>query len=71
MTAHLVEERIMWACDITEKDRVLAQAKSVQEELERKAITEAQKVQERYQGLTAEVEASHAKARLLQAEVEE
>ncbi|MFS7993137.1 hypothetical protein Hanom_Chr12g01090531 [Helianthus anomalus] len=59
----------MWARDIAEKDRVLAQAKSVQEELECKAIE--RRVQERYQGLTAEVEASHAKARLLQAELEE
>ncbi|KAM0071268.1 hypothetical protein Hdeb2414_s0001g00023091 [Helianthus debilis subsp. tardiflorus] len=61
----------MWAHDMAEKDRILAQAQSVQEELERKAIAEAQKVQERYQGLTAEVEASHAKSRLLQAELEE
>ncbi|KAJ0611431.1 hypothetical protein HanHA300_Chr01g0015731 [Helianthus annuus] len=71
VTAHLAEERIMWARDVAEKDRVLAQAKSIQEELERKAIAEAQKVQERYQGLTAEVEASHTKVRLLQAELEE
>ncbi|MFS7953508.1 hypothetical protein Hanom_Chr07g00619501 [Helianthus anomalus] len=46
----------MWARDIAEKDQVLAQASSVQE---------------RYQGLTAEVEASHAKSRFLQAELEE
>ncbi|KAM0021872.1 hypothetical protein Hdeb2414_s0023g00622111 [Helianthus debilis subsp. tardiflorus] len=92
VTAHLAEERIIWARDIAEKDRVLAQVKSVQEELERKAITEAQKVrsemsaqlkkfqidtdfvsqvQERYQELTAEVEASHTKDRLLQVELEE
>ncbi|KAJ0902152.1 hypothetical protein HanPSC8_Chr08g0333661 [Helianthus annuus] len=92
VTAHLAEERIMWARDMAEKDRVLAQAKNIQEELERKAIAEAQKVrlelsaqfekfrvdtdfvsqvQERYQGLTAEVEASHTKVRLLQAELEE
>ncbi|MFS8020091.1 hypothetical protein Hanom_Chr15g01411461 [Helianthus anomalus] len=44
VTAHLAEERIIWARDIAKKDRVLAHAKSVQEELERKAITEAQKV---------------------------
>ncbi|KAJ0952383.1 hypothetical protein HanPSC8_Chr02g0071611 [Helianthus annuus] len=92
VTAHLAEERIMWARDMAKKDRVLAQAKNIQEELERKAIAEAQKVrfelsaqlekfrvdtdfvsqvQERYQGLTAEVEASHTKVRLLQAELEE
>ncbi|KAJ0850994.1 hypothetical protein HanPSC8_Chr13g0587201 [Helianthus annuus] len=92
VTAHLAEERIMWARDVAEKDRVLAQAKNIQEELERKAIAEAQKVrlelstqlekfrvdtdfvsqvQERYQGLTAEVEASHTKIWLLQAELEE
>ncbi|KAM0023946.1 hypothetical protein Hdeb2414_s0022g00610121 [Helianthus debilis subsp. tardiflorus] len=57
----------MWARDIAEKDRVIAHAKSVQEELERKA----QKVQERYQALTVEVEASDAKARARQAELEE
>ncbi|KAJ0458917.1 hypothetical protein HanHA89_Chr16g0643141 [Helianthus annuus] len=92
VTAHLAEERIMWSRDMAEKDRILAQAKNIQEELERKAIAEAQKVrlelstqlekfrvdtdfvshvQERYQGLTAEVEASHAKVRLLQGELEE
>ncbi|MFS7902766.1 hypothetical protein Hanom_Chr01g00015121 [Helianthus anomalus] len=77
VTAHLAEERLIWARDIAEKDRVLAHAKSVQEELERKAITEAQKVrsemsaQERYQALTVEVEASNAKARAKQVELEE
>ncbi|XP_022031120.1 nuclear distribution protein nudE homolog 1-like [Helianthus annuus] len=92
VTAHLAEERLIWARDIAEKDRVLAHAKSVQEELERKAITEAQKVrsemsaqvekfridtdfvsqvQERYQALTVEVEASNAKARAKQTELEE
>ncbi|KAJ0927060.1 hypothetical protein HanRHA438_Chr04g0178411 [Helianthus annuus] len=59
VTAHLAEERIMWARDIAEKDRVLAQAKSVQEELERKAIAEAQK------------KPPMPKSRLLQAELEE
>ncbi|KAJ0704984.1 hypothetical protein HanPI659440_Chr14g0568591 [Helianthus annuus] len=44
VTAHLAEERLIWARDIAEKDRVLAHAKNVQEELEHKAITEAQKV---------------------------
>ncbi|KAJ0606102.1 hypothetical protein HanHA300_Chr02g0070341 [Helianthus annuus] len=71
VTAHLAEERIIWARDIAEKDRVLAHAKSVQEELERKSITEAQKVQERYQALTVEVETSNAKARAKQTELEE
>ncbi|MFS8010015.1 hypothetical protein Hanom_Chr14g01292011 [Helianthus anomalus] len=90
--AHLAEARLLWARDIAEKDRVLAHAKSVQEELERKAITEAQKVrsemsaqvenfridtdfvsqvQERYQALTVEVEASNAKAQAKQRELEE
>ncbi|MFS7910881.1 hypothetical protein Hanom_Chr02g00111401 [Helianthus anomalus] len=92
VTAHLAEERIIWARDIAEKDRVLTHVKSVQEELERKAITEAQKVrsemsaqverfrintdfvsqvQERYQALTVEVEASHTKVQAKQAELEE
>ncbi|KAJ0652221.1 hypothetical protein HanOQP8_Chr15g0569691 [Helianthus annuus] len=44
VTANLAEERILWARDIAEKDRVLAHAKNVQEELERKAINKAQKV---------------------------
>ncbi|MFS7903722.1 hypothetical protein Hanom_Chr01g00027361 [Helianthus anomalus] len=44
VTAHLAEKRILWARDIAEKDRVLAHAKTVQEELERKAVAEAQKV---------------------------
>ncbi|KAM0064687.1 hypothetical protein Hdeb2414_s0003g00106031 [Helianthus debilis subsp. tardiflorus] len=56
---------------MAEKDRVLAKAKNVQEELERKAVAEAQKVQERYQDLTAEVEACHTKIRLMQGELEE
>ncbi|KAJ0650972.1 hypothetical protein HanOQP8_Chr15g0556051 [Helianthus annuus] len=92
VTNHLAEERILWARDMAEKDRVLAQAKNVQEELERKAIAEAQKVrlelsaqlekfrvdtdfvsqvQERYQSLTTEVEASQTKLRLMQGELEE
>ncbi|MFS8028686.1 hypothetical protein Hanom_Chr16g01513331 [Helianthus anomalus] len=41
VTANLAEEQIIWARNIAEKDRVLAHAKNVQEELERKAITEA------------------------------
>ncbi|KAJ0592077.1 hypothetical protein HanHA300_Chr03g0080701 [Helianthus annuus] len=61
VTANLAEERILWACDIGEKDRVLDHAKNVQEELERKAVTEAQKVQERYQALIVELESSNAK----------
>ncbi|KAJ0438109.1 hypothetical protein HanRHA438_Chr16g0759821 [Helianthus annuus] len=44
VTANLAEERILWARDIEEKDRVLAHSKNVQEELECKAVTEAQKV---------------------------
>ncbi|MFS8028688.1 hypothetical protein Hanom_Chr16g01513351 [Helianthus anomalus] len=43
VTANLAEEQIIWARNIAEKDRVLAHAKNVQEELERKAITEGQK----------------------------
>ncbi|MFS7964603.1 hypothetical protein Hanom_Chr08g00752291 [Helianthus anomalus] len=61
VTANLAEERILWAHDIAEKDRVLAHAKSVQEELERKAVIKAQKVKEQYQGLTVELKASNAK----------
>ncbi|KAJ0439136.1 hypothetical protein HanHA300_Chr16g0621911 [Helianthus annuus] len=92
VTAHLAEERILWARDTAEKDRVLAHAKIVQEELERKAVAEAQKVrselsakmekfridtdfvsqvQERYQALTIELEASNAKAQAKQVELEE
>ncbi|MFS8021319.1 hypothetical protein Hanom_Chr16g01425991 [Helianthus anomalus] len=44
VTTHIAEKRILWAHDIAEKDQVLAHAKTIQEELERKAITEAQKV---------------------------
>ncbi|KAJ0719522.1 hypothetical protein HanLR1_Chr08g0282691 [Helianthus annuus] len=69
VTAHLAEERILWARDIAEKDRVLAHAKTIQEELERKAVAEAQK--ERYQGLTVELEVSNAKVQAKQAELEE
>ncbi|KAM0010095.1 hypothetical protein Hdeb2414_s0080g00779731 [Helianthus debilis subsp. tardiflorus] len=32
VTAHLAKERLMWARDIAEKDRVISHAKSVQEE---------------------------------------
>ncbi|KAJ0765138.1 hypothetical protein HanPI659440_Chr08g0300061 [Helianthus annuus] len=69
VTAHLAEERILCARDIAEKDRVLAHAKTIQEELERKAVAEAQK--ERYQGLTVELEVSNAKVQAKQAELEE
>ncbi|MFS7939513.1 hypothetical protein Hanom_Chr05g00452661 [Helianthus anomalus] len=69
VTANLAYERIIWARDIAEKDWVLAHAKNVQEELERNAITEAQK--ERYQALTVEVEASNAKAHAKHAKLEE
>ncbi|KAF5810866.1 hypothetical protein HanRHA438_Chr04g0184331 [Helianthus annuus] len=71
VTANLAKERILWARDIAEKYRVLAHAKNVQEELERKVVVEAQKVQERYQGLTVELEASNAKVQAKQAELEE
>ncbi|MFS8004616.1 hypothetical protein Hanom_Chr13g01227911 [Helianthus anomalus] len=91
VTANFAEERILWARDIAEKDRVLSHAKAVQEELERKAVAEAQKVrsklsaeignfrvdtdfvsqvQERYQSLVVELEASNAKAQAKQAELE-
>ncbi|MFS7979471.1 hypothetical protein Hanom_Chr10g00927681 [Helianthus anomalus] len=92
VVANLVEERILWARDIVEKDRVLSHAKAVQEELEHKVVTEAQKVrselstemekfridtdfmsqvQERYQSLAVELEASNAKAQAKQVELEE
>ncbi|KAJ0764644.1 hypothetical protein HanPI659440_Chr08g0294471 [Helianthus annuus] len=71
VTANFAEERISWARDIAEKDRVLSHAKAVQEELERKTVTEAQKVQERYQGLAMELEAANAKAQAKQTELEE
>ncbi|KAM0038079.1 hypothetical protein Hdeb2414_s0013g00410671 [Helianthus debilis subsp. tardiflorus] len=41
VTANLAEERILWARDTAKKDRVLSHAKVVQEELERKVVTEA------------------------------
>ncbi|KAM0068351.1 hypothetical protein Hdeb2414_s0002g00072171 [Helianthus debilis subsp. tardiflorus] len=56
VTTHLAEERILWARDIAKKDRVLAHAKTVQEELERKAIVEAQKVRSE---LSAKMEKFH------------
>ncbi|MFS7953644.1 hypothetical protein Hanom_Chr07g00621081 [Helianthus anomalus] len=71
VTTHLAKERILWASDIAEKDRVLTHAKTVPEELECKAIVEAQKVKERYQGLTVEFEASNAKVQAQQVELEE
>ncbi|KAM0050911.1 hypothetical protein Hdeb2414_s0007g00229241 [Helianthus debilis subsp. tardiflorus] len=71
VTTHLAEERILWARNIVEKDRVLAHAKTIQEELERKVVAEAQKVQERYQGLTVELETSNAKVQAKQAKLEE
>ncbi|KAF5755995.1 hypothetical protein HanXRQr2_Chr17g0809331 [Helianthus annuus] len=69
VTANLAEERIEWAHDIAEKERIISRAKTVQEELERKAVNEARK--ERYQDLTLELEASEAKARAKQVEPEE
>ncbi|MFS8022857.1 hypothetical protein Hanom_Chr16g01444471 [Helianthus anomalus] len=71
VTAHLAEERILWARNIVERDLVLAHAKTVQEELERKTVAEAQKVQEGYQGLDVGLEASNSKVRAKQAELEE
>ncbi|KAM0031250.1 hypothetical protein Hdeb2414_s0017g00506711 [Helianthus debilis subsp. tardiflorus] len=71
VTANLAEERILWARNIEEKDRVVSHAKAVQEELDHKAVAEAQKVQERYQSLAMELEASIAKAQAKQAELEE
>ncbi|KAF5758745.1 hypothetical protein HanXRQr2_Chr16g0732841 [Helianthus annuus] len=71
VTAILTEERVIWACDIAEKDRILSRAKAVQEELEHKAVNEARKVHERYQDLTLELEVSEAKARAKQVELEE
>ncbi|MFS7904560.1 hypothetical protein Hanom_Chr01g00037531 [Helianthus anomalus] len=56
VTANLVKERVIWARDVAEKDRILSHAKVVQEELERKAVSEAQKVRSE---LTAEVEMFH------------
>ncbi|MFS7921710.1 hypothetical protein Hanom_Chr03g00240111 [Helianthus anomalus] len=53
ITAILAEERVIWARDVAEKDRILSHAKAVQEELERKAVNEAQKVRSE---LFAEVE---------------
>ncbi|MFS7963730.1 hypothetical protein Hanom_Chr08g00741771 [Helianthus anomalus] len=53
VTANLAEERIAWARDIAEKERIISRAKTVQEELERKAIHEARKVRSE---LSAEVE---------------
>ncbi|MFS7917476.1 hypothetical protein Hanom_Chr03g00189491 [Helianthus anomalus] len=67
----------MWARDIAKKDRVIPHAKSVQEELECKTASEAQKMRseitalEHYQALTVEVETSNAKAQAKQAEQEE
>ncbi|MFS7922278.1 hypothetical protein Hanom_Chr03g00247221 [Helianthus anomalus] len=71
VTTHLAEERILWARDVAEKDRVLAHAKIVQQELERKVVAEAQKVQERYHALTVELETSNAKAQAKQVELDE
>ncbi|MFS7944149.1 hypothetical protein Hanom_Chr06g00508681 [Helianthus anomalus] len=65
VTANLAEERIIWARDIAEKDRILSRAKAFQEELERKTVNEARK------GLTIELEASNAKAQDKQVELEE
>ncbi|KAF5765130.1 hypothetical protein HanRHA438_Chr15g0712351 [Helianthus annuus] len=65
VTTNLAEERVIWARDIAEKDLILSHAKAVQEELERKAV------QERYQNLTLELEASNAKAQAKKVELEE
>ncbi|MFS7961149.1 hypothetical protein Hanom_Chr08g00711411 [Helianthus anomalus] len=54
VTANLAEERIIWARDIAEKDRVLSYAKAVQEELERKGVSEAQKLQQVCDSLVSE-----------------
>ncbi|KAM0024104.1 hypothetical protein Hdeb2414_s0022g00611831 [Helianthus debilis subsp. tardiflorus] len=71
VTANLAEEKLYWARDIAEKDRIISRAKAVQEELERKAVLEAQKVQERYQDLTLQLEASEVKIRDKKVELEE
>ncbi|KAJ0715411.1 hypothetical protein HanPI659440_Chr13g0500831 [Helianthus annuus] len=63
VTANLAKERVVWARDIAEKERILSHAKTVQEKLERKV--------ERYQDLTIELEASNAKAHDKQVELEE
>ncbi|MFS7960187.1 hypothetical protein Hanom_Chr08g00700241 [Helianthus anomalus] len=65
VTTNLAEERVIWARDIAEKDRILSRSKTVQEELERKAV------QEKYQNLTLELDASNAKAQDKQVELEE
>ncbi|KAM0037058.1 hypothetical protein Hdeb2414_s0014g00433721 [Helianthus debilis subsp. tardiflorus] len=67
--ANLTEERVIWARDAAEKDHILSRAKAVQEELERKAVSEAQK--ERYQNLTLELVAFNAKVQAKQVELEE
>ncbi|MFS7947703.1 hypothetical protein Hanom_Chr06g00551341 [Helianthus anomalus] len=69
VTVNLAEERIVWARDIAKKERIISRAKTVQEELERKAVHEAQK--ERYQDLTLHLEASEAKVRDKQVELED
>ncbi|MFS7984973.1 hypothetical protein Hanom_Chr11g00992921 [Helianthus anomalus] len=58
VTTNLAEERVIWARDVAKKDHILSHAKDVQEELERKAASEAQK-------------ASNAKAQAKQVELEE
>ncbi|KAJ0626195.1 hypothetical protein HanPSC8_Chr01g0011261 [Helianthus annuus] len=44
VTSNLVEERVIWARDIQEKERVIAHTSKVQGELERKAVMKAEKV---------------------------
>ncbi|MFS7913739.1 hypothetical protein Hanom_Chr02g00145221 [Helianthus anomalus] len=53
VTTNLAEESLSWARDIAEKDHIISRAKAVQEELESKAILEAQKVRSE---LSTEVE---------------
>ncbi|KAF5818826.1 hypothetical protein HanRHA438_Chr02g0082111 [Helianthus annuus] len=69
VTANLAEEKLSWARDIAEKDRIISRAKAVQEELERKAVLEAQK--ERYQDLTLQLEASEVRIWDKKVELEE
>ncbi|KAJ0615774.1 hypothetical protein HanIR_Chr02g0083111 [Helianthus annuus] len=77
VTANLAEEKLSWARDIAEKDRIISRAKAIQEELERKAVLEAQKVrselsaEERYQDLTLQLEASEVKIWDKKVELEE
>ncbi|MFS7943742.1 hypothetical protein Hanom_Chr06g00503801 [Helianthus anomalus] len=62
VTANLVEERVIWARDIAEKDRILSMPR---------LCKRSWSVQERYKNLTLELEASNAKAQAKQVELEE